>query len=45
MFFSQNEVVEDRSVDLDVVTCKKMLKIDQNGIPSLALPGDEKMRF
>ena len=34
-----------RSVDLEAVTCKKMLKIEQNQIGSLTLSEDEKTVF
>ena len=34
-----------RSVDLEAVTCKKMLKIEQNQIHLLTLSGDEKTVF
>ena len=45
MFFNQREAAVYRSVDLEAVTCKKMLKIEQNQIGSLTLSGDEKTVF
>ena len=45
MFFNQREAAVYRSVDLEAVTCKKMLKIEQNQIHSLTLSGDEKTVF
>ena len=45
MFFNQREAAVYRSVDLEAVTCKKMLKIEQNQIGSLTLSEDEKTVF